>query len=192
MWLNQPICFIFGIASPGYRKVSRLFEKTKKKKKKLRKQYWIRSKSRDSSVQSLSYVQLFATPWTAARQASLSITNSWSLLKLMSIELVMKSKHLILCWPLLLRFFQASGSFPISQLFTSGGQSIQVSASTSVLPMNIQDWFPLAWTGWISLQSKGLSKSSPIPQFKSVNCLMLSFLYSPTLIHDYWKNHSLD
>ena len=158
VWLNQAICFIFGIASPGYRKVSRLFEKTKKKKKNSEKPYWIRSKSRDSSVQSLSYVQLFATPWTAARQASLSITNSWSLLKLMSIESVMKSKHLILCWPLLLHFFQASGSFPISQLFTSGGQSIQVSASTSVLPMNIQDWFPLGWTGWISLQSKGLPR----------------------------------
>ena len=80
--------------------------------------------------------------------------------KLMSIELVMPSKHLILCCPLLLlpSVFPRSGSFPVSQLFTSGGQSIRVSASPSVLPMNIQDWFPLGWTGWISLQSKGLSR----------------------------------
>ena len=81
----------------------------------------------------------------------------------------------------------ASGSFPISQLFTSGGQSIGVSASASVFPMNIQDWSPLGWTGWISLQSKGLSRVPP--QFKSINSLALSFLHSPTLtsIHDYWK-----
>ena len=89
-----------------------------------------------------------------------------------------------------LQSFPASGSSPVSQFFASGGRSIGVSASTSVLPMNIQDWFPLGWTGWISLQSKGLSKSSPTPQFKSINSLVLSFLYSPTLIsiHDYWKN----
>jgi len=166
-----------------------------------------------SSVQSLSCVQLFATSWTAARQASLSITNSWSLLKLMSVESVMPSSHLILCRPLLLppstspsissvqslnpvRFFAtplrphelqharppcpsstpgvypnscplyrwyyptisssvvpfssclqsfpASGAFPMSQLFTSGGQNIGASASTSVLPMNTQDWSPLS------------------------------------------------
>ena len=111
-------------------------------------------------VQSLSCVWLFATPWTAACQASLSITISWNLLKLMSIELVMPSNHLILCCPLFLppSIFPMSGSFQMSQLFVSGGQSIGVSASTSVLPMNIQDWFPLGWTGWISLQSKGLSR----------------------------------
>ena len=86
--------------------------------------------------------------------------------------------------------FPASGSFPISQFFTSGGQSIAVSASASVLPVNIQDWFPLGGTGWISLQSKGL-KSSPTSQFKRINSSALSFLYGPTLtsIHDYWKNH---
>ena len=122
-----------------------------------------------SQVQSLSHVWLFATPWTAAHQASLSITNSWSLLKLMSIELVMPSNHLILCRPLLLLpsifpfffFFQSflvSGSFQMSWFFTLGGQSIEVSASTSVLPVNIQDWSPLRWTGWISLQSNGLSR----------------------------------
>ena len=82
--------------------------------------------------------------------------------------------------------FPASGFFPVSQFFASGGQSIGVSASASVLPMNIQDWFPLGWTGSISMQSKGLSQSSPTPQFKSINSSALSFLYSPTLtsIHD--------
>ena len=93
-----------------------------------------------------------------------------------------------------LQSFPASGSFPMSQFFSSGGQSIGVLASALVLPMTIQDWFPLGWTGWISLQSKGLSKSSPTPQFKSINSSVLSFLYSPTLtsIHDHWKNHSFD
>ena len=95
------------------------------------------------------------------------------------------------------QYLPASGSFPVSQLFAWGGQSIGVSASASVLPMNTQDWCPLGWTGWISLQSKGLSlsprESSPTPQFKSINSLVLSFLHSPTLtsIHDHWKNHSL-
>ena len=94
-----------------------------------------------SSVQSLSGVRLFVTPWTAARQAFLSITNSWSLLKLMPIELVMPSNHLILCLPLLLSpsIIPRSRSFQMSQFSASGGQSIGVSASTSVLPMNIQD-----------------------------------------------------
>ena len=114
-------------------------------------------------VWSLSHVQLFATPWTAASQVSLSFTVSWSLLTFMSIESVMPSNHLILCYPLLLespclQSFPESGSFPMSQLFTSGGQSIGVSASASVLPMNIQDWFPLGLTGLISLLSKGLSR----------------------------------
>ena len=102
-----------------------------------------------SSVRSLSHVWLFANPWTAACKASLSITNSWSLLKLMFFESVMPSNHLILCRPLLLLpsiFSSTSGSFPMSQFFTSGGQSIGVSASTSVLPMNIQDWLPLGLT----------------------------------------------
>ena len=93
--------------------------------------------------------------------------------------------------------FSASGSFQMSQLFTSGGQSIGVSASTSVLPMNTQNWSPLGWTCWICLQSKGLSRDqpqSPTLQFKSINSSVLSFLYSPTLtsIHDYWKNQRLD
>ena len=112
------------------------------------------------SIQSLSRVWLFATPWSAGHQASLSITNSRSLLKLTSIKLVMPSNHLILCCPLLLMpsIFPSTGSFPVSQFFASGGQSIKVSSSASGLPMNIQDWFPLGWLGWISLQSKGLSR----------------------------------
>ena len=111
-----------------------------------------------SSAQSLSRVRLFATPWTAARQASLSFTNSQSLLKLISIKSVMPSNHLILCHPLLLLPSIFSESFPRSQFFATGGQSIRVSASASVLPMNTQDSSPLGWTDWISLQSKGLSR----------------------------------
>ena len=90
--------------------------------------------------------------------------------------------------------FPASGSFLMSQFFTSGGQSIGVSASASVLPMNTQDWFPLGWTGWISLQSNGLARVFSKPQFKTINSSVLSFFYSPifTSIYDYWKNHSLD
>ena len=101
-----------------------------------------------SSVQLLSCVRLFATPWTAGHQASMSIINSQSLLKLMSIEAVRPSNHLILCHPFscCLQSFRAWGSFPMSQVVASDGQSIGVSASASVLPMNIQDWFPLGWT----------------------------------------------
>ena len=135
------------------------------------------------------------TPWSAACQASLSITNSRSLLKLMSIESVMPSNHLIICHPLFsshLQSFPASGSFQMSQFFASDGQSTGVSVSASVLPMNIQDWSPLGRIGWISLRSKGLSRV--FSQFKSIHSSALSFLYSPTLktIHDYWKNHCLD
>ena len=89
--------------------------------------------------------------------------------------------------------FPASGSFQMSQLFAWVGQSTGVSVSTSVLPMNTQDWSPLGWTGWISLQSKGLSRVFSNTTFKSINSSALSFHYSPILtsIHDYWKNHSL-
>ena len=111
------------------------------------------------SVQfSCSVVSDSATPWTVAHQASLSITNSRSLPKLMSTESVMPSNHLILCRPLLL----LPSIFPNIRVFSnesaSGGQNTGVSASTSVLPMNTQDWFPLGWTGWISWQPKGLSR----------------------------------
>ena len=112
---------------------------------------WISEKVSDS-----------ATPWTAACQVPLFTTNPWSLFKLMSIELVMPSSHLILCRPLLLLPSIFPGimgvSFQMSRFFISGGQSIGLSASASVLPMNIQDLFPLGWTGWISLLSKGLSR----------------------------------
>ena len=105
------------------------------------------------SDQSLSCVQLFVTTWIAVHQASLSITNSRSSLRLTSIESVMPSSHLILCRPLLLlpQSLPASESFPMSQHFAWGGQSTGVSASALVLPMNTQDWSPLEWTGWISL-----------------------------------------
>ena len=108
-------------------------------------------------VQSLNRVRLYATPWTAACQASPSITNSWSLLKFMSIELVMPSNHLILCCPLLLpSIFPSIRVYSKSRIFASGGQSIGASASALVLPVNIQDWLALGLTGLISLQSKGL------------------------------------
>ena len=113
-----------------------------------------------SSVQSLSRVPLFVTPWTGACQASLSIINSWSLLKLMSIESICHPtiSSSVVPFSSSLQSFPASKSFPMSQFFTSGRQSIGVSASASVLPRNIQDWFPLGWTGWISLQSRALSR----------------------------------
>ena len=113
-----------------------------------------------SSVQSLSHVRLFATPWPADHQASLSITNSQSLFKPRSIELVMLSKHLILGCPLLLlpSIFPKIRVFLMSQFFTWAGQSIRVSASASVLPVNIQDWFPLGWTGCFSFLSKWFSR----------------------------------
>ena len=100
-----------------------------------------------------------ATPWTVAHQASLSITNSWSLLTQVH-RVSDASNHLILCCPFssCLQSFPASGSFPMSQFFPSGGQSIGVSASASILPKNIKDWFPLGLTGLISLQSNGLSR----------------------------------
>ena len=149
-----------------------------------------------SSVQSFSCVQLFATPWTATCQASLSNTSSQSLLKLMSIELVMPSNHLILCCPLLLlpSIFPASGSFPVSQFFASGGQSIGVSPSTSVLPMNIQTDFLQDGLAGSPCCPRDSQESSPTPQIKNINSSVLSFLYGPTLtsIHDYQKNHSFD
>ena len=142
----------------------------------------------DQSVQSLSHVWLFATPWTAPRQASLSITNSWSILNLIFIELVMPSNHLI-PFSSCLQCFPASGYFPMSLFFASGG----VSASVSVLPVNIQNWFPLWLIGLISLQSKELSRvffntTVQKHQYFGVH------LGSPTLtsIHGYWKNHSFD
>ena len=116
-----------------------------------------------SLVQSLSRVWLFATPWIVACQASLSFSNSLSLIKLMSIQLVMPSSHLFLCYPLLL----LPSIFPSIRVFSnessgdhqaSDGQSIGASASASVFPMNVQNWFPSGFTDLISLKSKGLSR----------------------------------
>ena len=148
-----------------------------------------------SSVQSLSRVRLFATPWIAARQASLSITNSWSSLKLMSIELVMPSNHLILCHPLLLL-----PPIPPSITVFSNESTLRVrwpkywSFSCSIIPSKEHPGLiSLGWTGWLSLQSKGLSRVFS-NKFKSINSSAFSLLHSPTLtsIHDHWKNHSLD
>ena len=112
-----------------------------------------------SSVQLLNHVWLFAAPWTTACQASLSITNSWSLLKLTAIDLVMPPNHLMLCYPLLLPSnFSSIMVFSTESVLSIRWPSIGVSASASVFPMNTQDWSPLGWTGWISLQSKGLSR----------------------------------
>ena len=134
-----------------------------------------------------------ATPWIAARQvpcpspapraySNSCPSNQWCHPTISSS---------VIPFSFCLQFSPASESFPMSWFFVSGGQSIGVSASASVLPMNIQDWFLLELTGLISLQSKGLSR---VFSNKSINSSALSFLYSPTLtsVHDYWKNHSLD
>ena len=149
-----------------------------------------------ASVQlSRSVVSNSVTPWTAARQTSLSITNSWSLLKLMSIgqwcHLTLSSS--VIPFSSCLQSLRASGSFPMSRLFISDGQCIRVSTSASVLPVNVQGWFSLRLTNLISLQSKGLSRV-----FSNTTVQKHQFfgvqLYSPTLtsIHDYQKKHSLD
>ena len=140
---------------------------------------------------------LFATPWTTASQISLSITNSPSLFKLMSIKLVMPSNHLILCWPLLL----LASIFPSIRVFSN--QSVlhirwpkYWSFSFSISPSN-EYWglifFRMDWLDLLAVQ-RDSQESSPAPQFKSINSSLLSFLYTPTLtsIHDHWKNHSLD
>ena len=133
------------------------------------------------AIQSISCVWLFATPWTAACQASLTFTISWSLLKFMSIELVMLSYHLMLCHPLLL-----ISIFPSIRVFSSesssGGQSI--GASASVLPMNIQDWFPfqsfrIDWLAWSPCCLRDSQAFSPAPPFESINSSALSLLYGP-------------
>ena len=129
-------------------------------------------------------------PWVAACQTSLSFTVSRSLLRFM----VMISSHLILYCTLFLlpQSFPASGSFPLSLLFVWGSQNI--GAPVSVLPMNIQDWFPLGWLVWSSYSPGYSQESSPTSQYESINSLVPSLLYNPTLapVHDYWKNHSFD
>ena len=149
-----------------------------------------------SSVQLLSHFWLFVTPWTAAHQASLSIIISRSLLKLISIESVMPSNHLILHRPLLLlpsifdsiRFFSNESVLPIRWTkYWSFSFSISTSNEYSGLISFRMDWLDL-------LAVQGTQESSPTPQFKSIHSSVPSFLYSPTLtsIHDYWKNHSFD
>ena len=142
------------------------------------------------------HVQLFATPWTTAHQASLSINNSQSSLKLMSIELVMPSNHFITYYPLLLlpsvfpsiRVFSNESVFPIRwPKYWSFSFTISPSNENSRLIIFQIDWLDL-------LAVQGTLESSPAPHFKSINSSVLSFLHSPTLtsIHDHWKNHSLD
>ena len=145
-------------------------------------------------VQMLSHVQLFATPWTVSRQASVSFTVSRNLLKLMSNKSVMSSNHLLLSSSSCPQSSPASGSFPVNQLFPSGGQSTGASASASVLPMNTQGWFPLGLTGLISLFYKGLSRVFSSIAIWKHPLFGAQPLYGPTLtpVHDYWKNHSFD
>ena len=148
------------------------------------------------SFQSLSRVWFFVTPWTAARQASLSITNSRSLLKLMSIESMITSNHLILCYPLLL----LPSIFPSIRVFSN--ESVLPnrwpkywSFSFSISPsMNIQTYFLPDGRVGSPCSPRDSQQSSPTPQFKSINSSALSFLNSPTLtsICDHWKNHSFD
>ena len=140
-----------------------------------------------SSVQSFSCVSLFATPWTAAHQAFLSITNSQRLLKLMLIKSVMPSiSSSVILFSSCFQSSPASGSFPMSQFFTSGGQSTRVSASMSVLPKNIQEWFPLGLTGLISLQSKGLSRVCLLQhQSSKASILRCSAFFMAQLSHPY-------
>ena len=144
-----------------------------------------------SSVQLLSRVGLLETPWTAARQASLSITNCWSPSSQWCHPTISSSVVPFFSCP---QSFPASGSFQMSQLFSSGGQSIGVSASTSVPPMNTQDWSPLDGLVGSPCSPRDSQESSPTPQFKSINSSALSLLYSPTptSVHDHQKNHSLD
>ena len=149
-----------------------------------------------SSVQSLSRVRLFVTPWIAAHQASLSITNSRSLLKLMSVESVMPSSQFILCCPLLL----LPPIPPSHQGLFQWVNSLHEVAKVLEFQLQHQSF---QWTPRTDLQNglvgspcspRDSQESSPTPQFKSINSSMISFLYSPTLtsIHDHWKNHSLD
>ena len=150
------------------------------------------------SVQLLSHVQLFVILWTAALQASLSITNSWSLLKLMSIELVMPSNHLILCRLLLL----LPSIFPNFRVFSNESVlhirwSKCWSFSFGISPSNEYSgliFFRIDWFDLLAVHGTPNPRDSTTPQFKSINSSVLNFLYGPTLtsIHDCWKNHSFD
>ena len=134
-------------------------------------------------------------PMTAVHQASLSFIICWSLFKLMSVCQWCHPNILSSIVPLssCLQSLPASGSFPMSQVFASGGQSTEASASASVLPVNIQDWFPLGLTGFISLHPRDSQEYSPTPQLKSINSSMQLSLWSNShIVHDRWRNHSFD
>ena len=135
------------------------------------------------------------TQWAIAHDTPLSSTVSQSLLKFMSIESMMLSKHLILCYPFSMcpPFFLASESFPLGWHSSLGGQGIGTLGSASVLPMNIQGWFPLGLTGLTSLPSKGLSRVFSSTTTQKHQFFGTQPFLCPTLtsIHDYWKNHSL-
>ena len=150
-----------------------------------------------SSVQSLSWIWLFVTPGTAAHQASLSITNCRSLLKLMSIESMMPSNHLILCRPLLL----PPSIFPSIRVFSKEWVLCNRwpkywSVSFSISPSSAYSGLTslLDWLVWSLCSPRDSQETSPIPQFKTINSSLLSFLYNPALtpIHDHGRNHSLD
>ena len=155
---------------------------------------WIMNKYKGLLL--FSHVRLFATPWTAAYQAPLSSTISWSSLRFMSSSRWCQPtiSSSVVPFSSRLQSFPASGSFQMSQLFASGGQSIGASASPSILPMNIQGWFPLGWTGLTSLQSKGLSRVFSNTTVQKHQFFVLSLVYGPTLtsIRDCWKSHSFD
>ena len=147
-------------------------------------------------VQLLSRVRLFETPWIAARQASLSITNSRSSFRLTSIESVMPSSHLILCRPILLL-----PPIPPSIRVFSNESTLHMrwpkywSFNFSIIPSKeIPGWSPSDGLVGSPCSPRDSQESSPTPQFRSISSLVLSFLHSPTLtsIHDHWKNHSLD
>ena len=149
------------------------------------------------SVQfSRSAVSDSATPWTAARQASLFISNSRSLLKLMSMS---RWRHSTISSSVVpfsphLQSFPISGSFLVSQFFASGGQSIGASALHQSFKWTFRVDFLQDWLVWSPYSPRDPQESSPTPQFKSINSSALSFIYSRTLtsIHDHWKNHSFD
>ena len=147
-------------------------------------------------VQSLSSVQNFATPWSASHQIPCQSPTPRAYSNSCPSSHWCHSNHPMLCRPLLLMpsFCSASGSFLVSQFFTWGSQSMGVSASASVLPMNIQDWFPLGQTGWISLQSKELSRVFSNTTVQKHQFFSTQLFYNPNLtsIHDYWKTHSFD
>ena len=135
-------------------------------------------------VQSPSHVQLFVIPWTAAHQASLSLTISWSLSKFVSIEWVMSSNHLILCCPLLLpQSFPESESFPVNQLFASGGQGLELQLQHQSFQWELRVDFLQDWLVWSPCCPRDSQDSSPAPQLKSLNSSVFCHFYGPAHIH---------